>query len=139
MPAAPYDSAAEVAGLLDALDVGTAAVVASSGGGRVAIELAARWPRRVTALALLSTAMFGHAPSPELRAFGEREDELLAAGDVAATRAHRSRRTTPMSSLEELERRIGDAQARRAPVRVAACRPARRPEKTQSASDRPLT
>jgi pimeloyl-ACP methyl ester carboxylesterase len=47
------------------------------------LEIAARWPQRVTALALLCTALAGHEPSAELRAFGEREDELLEAGDIA--------------------------------------------------------
>jgi pimeloyl-ACP methyl ester carboxylesterase len=59
------------------------ALVGASGGGRVALEIAARWPQRVTALALLCTAVAGHERSAELEAFGEREDELLEAGDIA--------------------------------------------------------
>lgn len=83
VPAGRWDDAGDVAALLDALDTGPVAVVAASGGGRVALEFAARWPGRVTALVLLCTAVAGHEPSPALRAFGEREDALLAAGDVA--------------------------------------------------------
>ena len=83
-PDAPYNDADDVTGLLDALAVDRTAVIASSGGGQVAQELAARDPGRVTALALLCTAMAGHEPSPALQAFFEREDALLAAGDLTA-------------------------------------------------------
>jgi 3-oxoadipate enol-lactonase len=78
-----WDDADDVAALLDALGVDRTAVIASSGGGRVAIEFAARHPDRVTALALLCTAVRGHEPSAALREFGAREDALLEAGDVA--------------------------------------------------------
>jgi pimeloyl-ACP methyl ester carboxylesterase len=83
VPDKPYDTAAEVLAVLDTLGVGTAAVVGSSGGGAVAIELAARWPHRVSALTLLCTAIAGHRTGPQLRAFADREDALLEAGDVA--------------------------------------------------------
>ncbi|MEV4758557.1 alpha/beta hydrolase [Micromonospora sp. NPDC049559] len=83
MPDGPYDNARDVLELLDQLGVERTALVASSGGGRVALEIAARWPDRVASLALLCTALDGHEPSPELLAFGEREEALLEAGDVA--------------------------------------------------------
>lgn len=83
-PDRPYDDAADVVGVLDRVGAGRAAVVAASGGGTVGLEVAARWPARVTALVLVATALAGHERSPELRAFGAREDELLDAGDVAA-------------------------------------------------------
>lgn len=84
VPAEPYSDAEDVAELLDTLGADRVALVAASGGGRVALEVAARWPSRVSALALLCTAMAGHEPSAELRAFGEREDALLEAGDADA-------------------------------------------------------
>jgi len=84
MPDRPYNNAQDVADVLDALGIERAAMVASSGGGRVGLEIAARWPARVTAMALLNTAMAGHEPGPELRAFGEREDALLEVGDIDA-------------------------------------------------------
>jgi pimeloyl-ACP methyl ester carboxylesterase len=83
MPESAYNNAQDVADLLDHLGVERAAFIASSGGGRVALEVAARWPQRVTALALLCTAVAGMQPGPELAAFGDREDALLEAGDVA--------------------------------------------------------
>jgi pimeloyl-ACP methyl ester carboxylesterase len=83
MPTGPYNNAQDVAELLDTLGVARVALVAASGGGQVALEFAARWPRRVTALALLNTALAGHEPSAALRAFGEQEESLLESGDVA--------------------------------------------------------
>jgi pimeloyl-ACP methyl ester carboxylesterase len=83
MPDQPHNNAQDVMDLLDLLGVEHAVLVGASGGGRVALEVAARWPQRVTSLALLCTALAGHEPSDELRAFGEREDALLEAGDIA--------------------------------------------------------
>ena len=84
MPDAPYNDAQDVADLLDTLGIERTAIVAASGGGRVALEFASRWPSRVSALALLNTALAGHEPSEALQAFGNQEDELLEAGDIDA-------------------------------------------------------
>ncbi|MFY1670475.1 alpha/beta fold hydrolase [Plantactinospora sp. WMMB334] len=84
MPDRPYSEARDVRDLLDDLGVQQVAVVAASHGGRVALEVAARWPARVSAMALLCPGMPGHRPGPELRAFARREDELIEAGDLAA-------------------------------------------------------
>lgn len=83
VPDGPFDNVQDVADLLDSLGIERLAVVGASGGGRVALEFAARWPARVSALALLCSAMRGHEPSVELRKFGAQEDALLEAGDVA--------------------------------------------------------
>lgn len=83
VPDGPYGNAQDVVDLLDLLGAERAALVGSSGGGRIALEIAARWPDRVVSLALLCTALAGHEPSAELRAFGEREDALIEAGDIA--------------------------------------------------------
>jgi pimeloyl-ACP methyl ester carboxylesterase len=79
----PYTDTGDVMDLMDALNIGQAALIASSYGGRVGVEIAARWPDRVTAMALICAGLPGHERSPELRAFGQREEELLEAGDVA--------------------------------------------------------
>lgn len=84
MPDKPYNNAQDVIDLLDELGIDKTALVGSSGGGRVALEVAARWPHRVTALALLCTAIAGHEPSPGLAEFGDREDALLEAGRIDA-------------------------------------------------------
>ncbi|MFJ3640846.1 alpha/beta fold hydrolase [Streptomyces sp. NPDC090108] len=83
LPDRPHNDAEDVLGLLDALGIEEAALIASSYGGRVAVELAARRPDRVSAMALLCAGLPGHEPTDELRAFGEREDALLEAGDIA--------------------------------------------------------
>ncbi|MFF1477500.1 alpha/beta fold hydrolase [Streptomyces sp. NPDC058301] len=83
VPDRPYSNADDVIALLDELGIERTALIGSSGGGRVALEIAARHPGRVTALALLCTALVGHEPGAELRAFGDREDELIEAGDIA--------------------------------------------------------
>ena len=59
-----------------------AALIGSSYGGRVALEVAARWSEKVSALALLCSGSPEHVPSDALRCFAEREDALIAAGDV---------------------------------------------------------
>jgi 3-oxoadipate enol-lactonase len=82
LPDLPFNDADDVFDILDGLEVDEFALVGASGGGQVAQEMAARQPGRVTALMLLCTAMAGHERGPALRAFGEREDALLTAGDV---------------------------------------------------------
>ncbi|MET0423738.1 MAG: alpha/beta fold hydrolase [Actinoplanes sp.] len=83
MPDAPYNEAKDV---LELTGDETFALVGSSGGGQVALEIAARWPHRVFALALLNTAKAGLSRSagPELRAFWDSENALMEAGDLGA-------------------------------------------------------
>ena len=82
MPTGLHNDADDVLATLSSLTVDDFAIVGASGGGRVALEIAARRPARVSALLLLCTAMAGFERGPELRAFGEREDALLEAGDL---------------------------------------------------------
>ncbi|MFI6996755.1 alpha/beta fold hydrolase [Nocardia sp. NPDC050175] len=79
-----FNDAEDVLALLDRLGIEHTALIASSYGGEVAMEIAARWPQRMTILALLCTAMPEHNPSPALQAFDTREEALLEAGDIAA-------------------------------------------------------
>ncbi|MEU5398763.1 alpha/beta hydrolase [Streptomyces sp. NPDC005963] len=81
----PYSDADDVLHLLDALQIERAAVVGSSYGGRVALEIATRAPERVTTLALLCAGLPDQGTSPEFNAFDERETELFEAGDLYAT------------------------------------------------------
>jgi 3-oxoadipate enol-lactonase len=80
----PYSDVGDVVDLLDALGIGRAALIGSSYGGRASVEIAARWPDRVAAMALICAGLPGHEPAPELRAFGARENEFLEAGDITA-------------------------------------------------------
>jgi len=78
----PHRDADDVIELLDQLGVARTAVVGSSYGGSVALEIAARWPDRVTALLLLCSGRPGHQFSAALREFGAQEDDLLESGDI---------------------------------------------------------
>ncbi len=82
-PTEPFNAADDVCALLDGLGIGAAAVVGASYGGRVAQELAARWPDRVPVLVLLCAATRLHPPTPAIMEFSTREEELLAADDIA--------------------------------------------------------
>jgi len=77
-----YSDAQDVIDLLDELDITDAAVIGSSFGGRVAQEIAARWPARVSTLGLLCAATRQLPPTDAVKAFGEREDKLLESGDI---------------------------------------------------------
>jgi pimeloyl-ACP methyl ester carboxylesterase len=83
VPQGPHNDADDVLGLLGDLGIGPVAVVGASYGGKVALEIAARWPQRVTALALVCAGMPGHEPTDALRGFWQREGELIDAGDLA--------------------------------------------------------
>jgi 3-oxoadipate enol-lactonase len=81
----PFAHADDLVALLDGLGVDRAAVVGASMGGMVALELAALAPARVTALALLGSALDGpDEPSAALVAYDEAETAALEAGDVDA-------------------------------------------------------
>ena len=79
----PYGDAADVTDLLEHLGIERAALVGASYGGRVALQVAAARPEAATALVLLCPAIPGEVPGAALRAFAEREDALLGAGDLA--------------------------------------------------------
>jgi 3-oxoadipate enol-lactonase len=82
VPAGPGNEAEDVVALLDALGLDSWALVGASHGGRVALEIAARWPERVTRLALVCAAMPDMEPSERLRRVWEREEAFIEAGDV---------------------------------------------------------
>lgn len=78
----PGNDAQDVLELLDELCLERTAVVGASYGGRVGLELAARWPERVGALVLLSAGSPFHPSTEELDAFDDQEESLLEAGDL---------------------------------------------------------
>jgi 3-oxoadipate enol-lactonase len=85
LPGEEYADADDLDTLLDSIGVSDVAVVGSSMGGRVALELAVRHPGRVSSLVLLCPAWRGLGPDdPALEAFGAEEDRLLEAGELAA-------------------------------------------------------
>lgn len=82
MPPEPYADADDVANLIDHLAIADAAVVGSSFGGRVGMELVMLHPDRVRELVLLCPAYRGVPPSQDAADFGEDEDQLIEAGDL---------------------------------------------------------
>lgn len=82
LPEVAYDDARDVMDLAAGLGTGPMALVGASYGGKVALEIAARWPSQVTALALVCAGMPGHEPSEVLRGFWLREEELVEDGDI---------------------------------------------------------
>jgi 3-oxoadipate enol-lactonase len=72
----------DLLGLLDQLGVEETAVVGSSFGGRVALELTQAAPKRVSSLVLLCPAYGGLEQTPTVEAFGEEEERLIDSGDV---------------------------------------------------------
>lgn len=83
VPQGPHIDAEDVWDLAGELSLAPVAAAGASHGVKVALEIAARRPRQVTALALVCAGMPGHEPGDTLRTFGRREEELIEAGDIA--------------------------------------------------------
>ena len=82
LPDGSFSHARDVLTVLDELGIERAALVGASFGGRVALDLAASHPERVTGLVLAGAGLPDHDWSPEVEGFGEAEDDALAAGDL---------------------------------------------------------
>jgi pimeloyl-ACP methyl ester carboxylesterase len=80
----PVSYRGAVAEALDAAGIERAALVGTSLGGRVALELALESPERATALVLIGAGLDGHHWAQEVEAFGEAEEAALARGDLEA-------------------------------------------------------
>ncbi|MBU2665535.1 alpha/beta hydrolase [Actinoplanes bogorensis] len=120
VPTAPTDVAAEALALTGD---GPLHLVGSSGGGVVALEIAARWPSRVASLTLLCTAAPGLVPSPALRALWDGENALLEAGDVAtATELNVQTWLGPQAS-DEARALVREMQSHAFKVQLAADEP----------------
>ncbi len=81
-PEGTYSHAGDVLAVLDTLGIERTALVGASFGGRVALDLAASRPDRVSGLVLADAALPDHDWSAEIQAFGAAEDEAIEAGDL---------------------------------------------------------
>jgi len=84
LPAERYSNARDVAELLDRLELGAAALVGVSLGGRVALEVALARPELVDRLVLVGAGLPDHAWSDAVRRYGEEEEAALARSDLEA-------------------------------------------------------
>lgn len=84
LPPEPYSHARDVVELLDRLQLGPAALVGVSLGGRVALEVALARPDLVDRLVLVGAGLPGHPPSDLLRRYFEEEEAALERGDLDA-------------------------------------------------------
>jgi pimeloyl-ACP methyl ester carboxylesterase len=84
LPPGRFSFAEDVVALLDHLDVETCALVGSSLGGRVALEVAATHPDKVASLVLLCPAFQAADTTPSAKAFEAEEEDLLRQGDFDA-------------------------------------------------------
>jgi 3-oxoadipate enol-lactonase len=82
LPPERFANADDVVELLDHLDIERAALVGSSFGGRVALEVAATRPTRVERLVLLCPGFRGLEETAAAEAFEEQEEALSEAGDL---------------------------------------------------------
>lgn len=111
----PYSDSGDVAEVLAALDVARVALVASSYGCRVALELA----HLATRLVLLNPGS-DLPETPDLLEFGEREDALLAAGDVEGAAELNARTWLGPEAGEEARRLVREAQRHAFTMQLAA-------------------
>ena len=84
LPPGRFSFSEDVVALLDHLDIENCALVGSSLGGRVALEVAATHPERVASLVLLCPAFRAADTTPSAKAFEAEEEDLLRQGDFDA-------------------------------------------------------
>ncbi len=103
-PAAPFSPVADTIGVVDELGLDRVALVGTSLGGRVAIDVALEQPERVWALAAIVPALSGHdgrAYTPEQE---QAYDDAVAAGDLEGARAVDFAVWAPLGAGEEIVR-----------------------------------
>lgn len=120
LPPGDFADADDVAALLDECGIAAATVVGSSLGGRVALELAMLHPERVSRLVLLCPAHRGPEPTAALMAFGDEEDRLLEAGDLAGAVDLNVRTWLGPEATDETRALVAEMQRHAFEVQLAA-------------------
>lgn len=72
----------DVLAVMDSLGIDKATLVGCSFGSNVAIDVALTAPKRVERLVMISPSIGDGGESPDIRAFGEREEAALGRGDL---------------------------------------------------------
>ena len=82
VPNGPFSYHGDVVAALDSLGIERATLVGCSFGGSIALDVAAAHPERVAGMVLVAPSIGTGGESPEIRAFGEREEAALERGDL---------------------------------------------------------
>ncbi len=125
IPPQLFSPAADLAELLELLDLGPAAVVGASYGGLVALDLALARPELVSRLVLADVPLPGWDWSAPMRELGAIEEQALAGGDLdqaveANLRLWVDGPRGPGEVDGELRRLVGEMQRRAFELQVAA-------------------
>jgi 3-oxoadipate enol-lactonase len=127
LPPRPYSDASDVATVLDALGIERTHLVGSSFGGRVAMELATRYPKRLDRLVLLCPALREYPETQSSTIFAAEEDRLLEAGDIAGATELNVRTWLSRDAPREARELVSDAQRHAFEIQLAADRAAEPP------------
>jgi 3-oxoadipate enol-lactonase len=84
VPSTAYSHARDLLAVMDAAGIAQAALVGTSMGGRVALEVALAAPARVSALVLVGSGLPGHEWSASVRDYWAAEDAAIERGDLDA-------------------------------------------------------
>jgi 3-oxoadipate enol-lactonase len=126
IPPGPFSQTRDLLALLDHAGIERAALVGVSYGGRVALDTAFEAPERVTGLVLAAPGLRDHEWSTAVREFGDEEERLLDAGDLAAATDLNVRLWVdgpsrgPDAERESVRERVREMQQRAFEVQVAA-------------------
>jgi pimeloyl-ACP methyl ester carboxylesterase len=126
LPPGPFSPVDDVRTALDEAGLEGAALVGASAGAALALDVALDEPERVTGLVLAAPAIGGLEWSDDVRRFGEREDELLDAGDLDGAVELNLRtwvdgpRRGPDAVDPAVRAKVGEMQRRAFEIQVAA-------------------
>jgi len=82
LPDGPFSYRRDITAILDKHHIHKTWIIGASFGGRLGVNFSLHHPERVKGLVLISPILGGFNPSEEIRAFNQKEDELLAGGDL---------------------------------------------------------
>ena len=126
LPPGPFSQNSDLLELMDHTGIEQAALVGVSYGGRVSLDTAFVAPDRITALILASPGLRDHEWSRGVAEFGDEEERLLDAGEIAAATDLNVRlwvdgpKRGPDAEREDVRERVRVMQQRAFEIQVAA-------------------